>query len=299
VRPSPRPPSSPRPSPPALHRWPRPPSSALRSPLGAVVAAASEQPHPPEPRRSSVLARRRRWLGEAGSVSARSPTTLARSRDELAGAMAEQDSAFSDVAIEIDALDVFGNTAVAEFRVTSRRTEPFVVGGAAARWFRKSLPGGGAASHAPPSGRAPFQQVLRPAAARGSRQSQTKPPFPALRSSASHADRSSRIGRNARTRAPWYRSRASSMLCSINVEGTSGYRWRTRAARSARPRGVRGPSSGSCCGAGGGASSDVRASGRCSLDDIEITSVRPRVGDGRRRRRRRPSRRWRPRPAAR
>jgi hypothetical protein len=166
VRPSPRPPSSPRPSPPALHRWPRPPSSALRSPLGAVVAAASEQPHPPEPRRSSVLARRRRWLGEAGSVSARSPTTLARSRDELAGAMAEQDSAFSDVAIEIDALDVFGNTAVAEFRVTSRRTEPFVVGGAAARWFRKSLPGGGAASHAPPSGRAPFQQVLSPAGSR-------------------------------------------------------------------------------------------------------------------------------------
>jgi ketosteroid isomerase-like protein len=61
-------------------------------------------------------------------VVAWSPTILATSRDDLAAALAAQDSAFSDIRASIDSLDVVGNKGFVEFRVTAEFTAPFVVG---------------------------------------------------------------------------------------------------------------------------------------------------------------------------
>jgi hypothetical protein len=61
-------------------------------------------------------------------VVAWSPTVLVSSRDDLAEALAIQDSAFSGLQASIDSLDVFGNKGFVEFRVTARFTEPFVIG---------------------------------------------------------------------------------------------------------------------------------------------------------------------------
>ena len=63
-------------------------------------------------------------------VVAWSPTILVSSRDELAEALAIQDSAFSDIEASIDSLDVLGNKGFVEFRVRARFTAPFVVGDA-------------------------------------------------------------------------------------------------------------------------------------------------------------------------
>lgn len=56
-----------------------------------------------------------------------SPTILVTSRDELAEALAEQDSAFSEIRASIDSLDVFGNKGLVELRVTAKFTGPFVI----------------------------------------------------------------------------------------------------------------------------------------------------------------------------
>ena len=61
-------------------------------------------------------------------VVAWSPTILVTSRDELAEALAAQDGAFSDLEASIDSLDVLGNKAFVEFRVTAKFTGPFVLG---------------------------------------------------------------------------------------------------------------------------------------------------------------------------
>lgn len=61
-------------------------------------------------------------------VTAWSPAILVESREELAEALAGREAAFSELEVHIDALDVFGDKGVAEFRVTARFTEPFSVG---------------------------------------------------------------------------------------------------------------------------------------------------------------------------
>ena len=56
-----------------------------------------------------------------------SPNLLTTSRSELAEALAFREEAFSDVAVQFDAVDVFGTKAFVEFRVTADFTGPFVI----------------------------------------------------------------------------------------------------------------------------------------------------------------------------
>ena len=59
------------------------------------------------------------------AVSGWSPNMLVESCEELAEVVSERESAFSDVEIHVDAIDAFGNKAVAEYRLTARFTGPF------------------------------------------------------------------------------------------------------------------------------------------------------------------------------
>jgi hypothetical protein len=69
-------------------------------------------------------------LGELFSDDATvwSPNLLAVGLDDLAEHLAFRENAFSDVDIQIDALDVFANKGFAEFRVAATFSGPFVIG---------------------------------------------------------------------------------------------------------------------------------------------------------------------------
>jgi hypothetical protein len=56
-----------------------------------------------------------------------SPNLLAVGLSELAANLAVRESAFSDVHVWFDSLDIFGNRGLAEFRVVARFTGPFTV----------------------------------------------------------------------------------------------------------------------------------------------------------------------------
>jgi len=60
-------------------------------------------------------------------VTVWSPNMLATGLADLAGTLSFREAAFSDVDIQIDSLDVFGNRGLAEFRVAAQFTGPFVV----------------------------------------------------------------------------------------------------------------------------------------------------------------------------
>ena len=69
-------------------------------------------------------------LGELFSddVTVWSPNLLAVGLTDLAENLAFRENAFSDVDIQVDALDVFANKGFAEFRVTATFSGPFVIG---------------------------------------------------------------------------------------------------------------------------------------------------------------------------
>ena len=69
-------------------------------------------------------------LGELfhDDVTVWSPNLLAVGLADLAEHLEFHEMAFSDVDIQIDALDVFANKGFAEFRVTATFTGPFVIG---------------------------------------------------------------------------------------------------------------------------------------------------------------------------
>jgi hypothetical protein len=60
-------------------------------------------------------------------VSVWSPNMLATSLDELTEAVADREGAFSDVTIQIDALDIVGNKGYAEYRLGATFSGPFVI----------------------------------------------------------------------------------------------------------------------------------------------------------------------------
>jgi ketosteroid isomerase-like protein len=60
-------------------------------------------------------------------VSGWSPNLLVTTREELAEAVAVREETLSDVTIEIDALDVFGNKGFAEYRLTGVFSDPLVL----------------------------------------------------------------------------------------------------------------------------------------------------------------------------
>lgn len=74
-------------------------------------------------------------IGDAGAlpalftddVSGWSPNLLVTSLDELAAAVADREDALSNVVVEIDALDLFGNKGLVEYRVSAEFSGPFVV----------------------------------------------------------------------------------------------------------------------------------------------------------------------------
>jgi ketosteroid isomerase-like protein len=57
-------------------------------------------------------------------VSAWSPNLLVTSRDELAEAIAGREDAISDVTVQVDALDIFGNKGFAEYRLSGTFSGP-------------------------------------------------------------------------------------------------------------------------------------------------------------------------------
>ena len=69
-------------------------------------------------------------LGELfhDDVTVWSPNMLAVGLADLTENLAFREMAFSDVDIQIDALDVFANKAFAEFRVAATFSGPFVIG---------------------------------------------------------------------------------------------------------------------------------------------------------------------------
>ena len=69
-------------------------------------------------------------LGELfhDDVTVWSPNLLAVGLTDLAENLAFRENTFSDVDIQIDALDVFANKGFAEFRVTATFSGPFVIG---------------------------------------------------------------------------------------------------------------------------------------------------------------------------
>jgi ketosteroid isomerase-like protein len=73
-------------------------------------------------------------LGELfhDEVTVWSPNMLATGLADLAENLALRETAFSDVDIQIDALDVFANKGFAEFRVAATFSGPFVLGKEAA-----------------------------------------------------------------------------------------------------------------------------------------------------------------------
>jgi hypothetical protein len=69
-------------------------------------------------------------LGELfdDDVTVWSPNLFAVGLTDLAENLAFRENAFSDVDIQVDALDVFANKGFAEFRVTATFSGPFVIG---------------------------------------------------------------------------------------------------------------------------------------------------------------------------
>ena len=55
------------------------------------------------------------------------PTIVVFSRDELVEALSQQEDAFTDVEIAVDALDVIGDKAFAEWRLSAVFSGPFLV----------------------------------------------------------------------------------------------------------------------------------------------------------------------------
>ncbi len=68
-------------------------------------------------------------LGElfADDATVWSPNMLADGIAALAEMLDSREAAFSDVVIEFDTLDVFGNRGLAEFRIVAKFTGPFVI----------------------------------------------------------------------------------------------------------------------------------------------------------------------------
>ena len=60
-------------------------------------------------------------------VSGWSPNMLVSSLDELSETVAYREDALSDVGIDIDSLDVFGNKGFVEYRLNASFTGPFVL----------------------------------------------------------------------------------------------------------------------------------------------------------------------------
>jgi ketosteroid isomerase-like protein len=60
-------------------------------------------------------------------VSGWSPNMLVASRSDLTEVVADREEALSDVDIQVDALDVFGNKGFAEYRVSAVFSGPFVI----------------------------------------------------------------------------------------------------------------------------------------------------------------------------
>jgi ketosteroid isomerase-like protein len=60
-------------------------------------------------------------------VSGWSPNMLVGSRADLTEVVADREDALSDVNVQIDALDVFGNKGFAEYRVSAVFSGPFVI----------------------------------------------------------------------------------------------------------------------------------------------------------------------------
>ena len=60
-------------------------------------------------------------------VSGWSPNMLVGSLDELREVVAEREDAFSDVAMQVDALDVFGKKGFMEYRLTGVFSRPFFI----------------------------------------------------------------------------------------------------------------------------------------------------------------------------
>jgi SnoaL-like domain len=61
------------------------------------------------------------------NVSGWSPNMLVSSLAELSEVVAERDGSLSDVSVQIDALDVFGNKGFAEYRLSGVFSGPFVI----------------------------------------------------------------------------------------------------------------------------------------------------------------------------
>lgn len=64
-----------------------------------------------------------------GDVSGWSPNMLVGSLEELAEVVADRENAFSDVAIEVNALDLLGNKGFVEYRLSAVFSGPLVVDG--------------------------------------------------------------------------------------------------------------------------------------------------------------------------
>jgi len=60
-------------------------------------------------------------------VNGWSPNLLVTSREELAEVVADREDAISDVDLEINALDVFGNKGFAEYRLSGTFSGPFAL----------------------------------------------------------------------------------------------------------------------------------------------------------------------------
>ncbi|MGB0091869.1 MAG: nuclear transport factor 2 family protein [Solirubrobacteraceae bacterium] len=60
-------------------------------------------------------------------VSGWSPNMLVASRDELTETVADREDALSDLNLQVDALDVFGNKGFVEYRVSAVFSGPFVI----------------------------------------------------------------------------------------------------------------------------------------------------------------------------
>ena len=98
-----------------------------RTSRGAILRRAIETCIQPD---DDAIAR----LGELfhDDVNVWSPNLLAVGLADLAENLAFREMAFSDVDIQIDALDVFANKGFAEFRVAATFSGPFVIGKEAA-----------------------------------------------------------------------------------------------------------------------------------------------------------------------
>jgi ketosteroid isomerase-like protein len=60
-------------------------------------------------------------------VSVWSPNMMATSLSELTEAVADRETALSDVDLQVDSLDVLGNKGFVEYRVSARFSGPFVI----------------------------------------------------------------------------------------------------------------------------------------------------------------------------